>query len=220
MMKSKVTVAMTVLLTSIHAFAVYDPGEGRWMSRDPIEEEGGLNLYAFCENNPKNSVDILGNDIYLTTGNNNASWVQIGNKLWHQEICVDTWVDDPQNPCCQKKGDRVCFSFAAAGLGFERPSTNWLGRKSTQFGGPLRGEVYETGDQGRKDSKTLPTTCEQDKAFLEKLWSLDGNTGTYSLMRHSCRTFSQMMFEEASKDYKPDANGQRDKNCECPVKPK
>ena len=59
-MKSKVAVAMTVLLTSLHVFAVYDPGEGRWMSRDPIEEEGGQNLYAFCKNDPVNKFDKLG----------------------------------------------------------------------------------------------------------------------------------------------------------------
>ena len=30
----------------------YWPAYGRWISRDPIEEEGGENLYAFCGNNP------------------------------------------------------------------------------------------------------------------------------------------------------------------------
>ena len=59
-MKSKVTVAITALLTSIHAFALYAPSQGRFISRDPIEEEGGLNLYAFCENDPINKVDYLG----------------------------------------------------------------------------------------------------------------------------------------------------------------
>ena len=29
----------------------YSPELMRWMTRDPIEEEGGANLYAFCENN-------------------------------------------------------------------------------------------------------------------------------------------------------------------------
>ena len=31
---------------------VYSPVLGRWLNRDPIEEEGGENLYAFCRNNP------------------------------------------------------------------------------------------------------------------------------------------------------------------------
>mgnify|MGYP004663975285 CR=1 FL=1 len=30
----------------------YSPSLGRWLNRDPIEEEGGENLYGFCGNNP------------------------------------------------------------------------------------------------------------------------------------------------------------------------
>jgi RHS repeat-associated protein len=38
----------------------YDPMEGRFLSRDPIEFEGGINLYAYVENNPINFDDPLG----------------------------------------------------------------------------------------------------------------------------------------------------------------
>ena len=38
----------------------YRPDLGRWLNRDPIEEEGGENLYAFCANNPILYYDILG----------------------------------------------------------------------------------------------------------------------------------------------------------------
>jgi len=41
-------------------FRLYQPPVGRWLSRDPIEEEGGLNLYGFLENDPANDVDMLG----------------------------------------------------------------------------------------------------------------------------------------------------------------
>jgi RHS repeat-associated protein len=43
-----------------YGFRYYDPVTGRWPSRDPIEEEGGLNLYAMVFNNPVNFVDVLG----------------------------------------------------------------------------------------------------------------------------------------------------------------
>ena len=33
----------------------------RWLNRDPLEEEGGLNLYAFCDNSALVTVDYLGN---------------------------------------------------------------------------------------------------------------------------------------------------------------
>lgn len=38
----------------------YDQVLGRWTQRDPIEEDGGLNLYAYVENDPINSVDPYG----------------------------------------------------------------------------------------------------------------------------------------------------------------
>ena len=42
------------------AQAHYDPNIGRWLSRDPIAENGGLNLYGFIGNNGINHIDILG----------------------------------------------------------------------------------------------------------------------------------------------------------------
>ena len=41
-------------------FRAYNADLGRWLSRDPIEEEGGLNLYAYVENNSPNFTDLWG----------------------------------------------------------------------------------------------------------------------------------------------------------------
>ena len=38
----------------------YSPDLGRWLSRDPMGEEGGFNLYGFVYNDPLNSYDYLG----------------------------------------------------------------------------------------------------------------------------------------------------------------
>ena len=43
-----------------YGYRYYDPETGRWLSRDPIEEQGGLNLYAFVRNNGVNRIDYLG----------------------------------------------------------------------------------------------------------------------------------------------------------------
>jgi RHS repeat-associated protein len=40
----------------------YDPRMGRWLSRDPMGEAGGFNLYAYCGNDPVNRFDYLGMD--------------------------------------------------------------------------------------------------------------------------------------------------------------
>jgi RHS repeat-associated protein len=41
-------------------YRAYDPDLGRWLSRDPIAEGGGLNLYRYVANNSTGSVDLLG----------------------------------------------------------------------------------------------------------------------------------------------------------------
>ena len=44
-------------------FRFYSPGMGRWLNRDPIQEAGGINLYAAMGNNPVNSLDSYGLDV-------------------------------------------------------------------------------------------------------------------------------------------------------------
>ncbi|GAK58232.1 YD repeat protein [Candidatus Vecturithrix granuli] len=41
----------------------YSPAMGRWTTRDPLGEHGGLNLYAFVGNNPVNWVDPYGQEL-------------------------------------------------------------------------------------------------------------------------------------------------------------
>jgi RHS repeat-associated protein len=43
-----------------YTYRWYDPLTGRWPSRDPIEEDGGANMYGFVSNNGVNSWDVLG----------------------------------------------------------------------------------------------------------------------------------------------------------------
>jgi RHS repeat-associated protein len=43
-----------------YGYRYYDPVTGRWPSRDPIAERGGVNLYGFVGNNGVNDLDYLG----------------------------------------------------------------------------------------------------------------------------------------------------------------
>ena len=46
--------------SAISNYRHFSPTLGRWVSKDPIQEQGGLNLYAFVQNNGINSWDYLG----------------------------------------------------------------------------------------------------------------------------------------------------------------
>jgi RHS repeat-associated protein len=54
-----------------YGFRYYLPGLQRWLTRDPLQEEGGLNVYAFSGNDPINKRDALG----LATGLDLDFWL-------------------------------------------------------------------------------------------------------------------------------------------------
>lgn len=43
-----------------YGYRFYNPKIGRWISRDPLSELGGINRYGFCGNNSLNRWDMLG----------------------------------------------------------------------------------------------------------------------------------------------------------------
>ncbi len=45
-----------------YGYRYYDPVSGRWPSRDPIEEIGGVNLYGFVRNRGISKIDLLGRE--------------------------------------------------------------------------------------------------------------------------------------------------------------
>src|SRR6058998_1362990 len=50
-----------------YLYRFYDPNLQRWINRDPIQELGGLNLYAFLQNAPTTVVDPFGLEGKLPT---------------------------------------------------------------------------------------------------------------------------------------------------------
>jgi RHS repeat-associated protein len=59
-----------------YGYRWYDPATGRWPSRDPIEEQGGINLYGFVGNNGVNRWDLLGLD-FIAAARTEVNWFGI-----------------------------------------------------------------------------------------------------------------------------------------------
>jgi len=51
-----------------YGYRFYDPNTQRWLTRDPIEEDGGINLYQMVYGNPVNRADAYGECALLIEG--------------------------------------------------------------------------------------------------------------------------------------------------------
>ena len=56
---------LCLLAATGQSLAFYNPQTGRWLTRDPIGEQGGGNLHAFAENRPTIRVDVDGRMVLL-----------------------------------------------------------------------------------------------------------------------------------------------------------
>jgi hypothetical protein len=54
------TLALAAAFIGQSSLGFYNPATGRWLSRDPIGESGGINRSGFIDNSPLNHVDELG----------------------------------------------------------------------------------------------------------------------------------------------------------------
>ena len=56
----------------------YDPEIGRWVTKDPVLFTGGVNLYAYAENDPVNYQDVTGNNPVLAIVARSAAGAIVG----------------------------------------------------------------------------------------------------------------------------------------------
>jgi RHS repeat-associated protein len=86
-----------------YGYRYYDPLTGRWSSRDPIGERGGMNLYGFINNNPTNLIDVLGEkgwvaDPEITPSPDHEASIECDGK---GGVRVKMPKGGQYDPCCQ-----------------------------------------------------------------------------------------------------------------------
>ena len=118
-----------------YGYRYYDPATGRWPSRDPIGEEGGINLYGFVGNSPTVFIDVLG--LRKQTVAKCTSYLFIGHGSKKDPLTFN------MKSGCSRAGAVVCF-----------PKTN--NPKNPKFrwpGVPTHDERLGAGSVGSKIAK-------------------------------------------------------------------
>jgi hypothetical protein len=91
-----------------YAYRYYDPLTGRWPSRDPIEEMGGINLYGFVGNDGVNLIDVLGLFDWLEYGSIGFAGTISPYPVYCTASIAVHYFEDQSGTCCKKvqiKGD-------------------------------------------------------------------------------------------------------------------
>lgn len=144
----------------------------RWFNRDTSEERGGLNLYAFCENNALESFDSLGENRYITQFdifNLGGS----GGTQMHVGVAVDDW--ECRNGKWVKVGV-VTFDFG--------PEPSFLNMLKSVW--KAKGVIDETYGLNLKAPITIKSTPQQDIKMLKMIREEKKSPPFYNGVFHNC----------------------------------
>ncbi|UDQ98387.1 RHS repeat-associated core domain-containing protein [Lentisphaerota bacterium WC36G] len=104
-------------------YRYYNPVNGKWLSRDPIQEKGGMNVYGFVNNNIINKWDKLGQIPQAYLGLIAAITGALANEL---SVLANSYINkmgkcDKGCPtqkdcksCCDKLATKAAFAISAA----------------------------------------------------------------------------------------------------------
>ena len=152
----------------------YSPAWRRWLTRDPIEEEGGITLYLPCNNSMVQHFDPLGMDRYMTQLDIGGVFGSGGTQL-HVGVAVDTW------KC--KGGKWVKTGIATFNYGVD--SSRLIDRVKAVFA-VAKGGISEDSGLTLKNSFTIPSTPEQDVEMLRLIRKDVQNPSLYNLFFNDC----------------------------------
>lgn len=117
---------------NIYGYRYYDPETGRWPSRDPIEERGGVNLYGFVGNEGIRYCDILG--LSKTAPSQILGGFESRDRAGYvaaRRASMMTLIEKDQRECCGIiccKGGRYGYSYPH--IGASRPYSKQHGIKT------------------------------------------------------------------------------------------
>ena len=158
-------------------YRFYSPSFTRWLNRDPLEEDGGVNLYCFCLNDALSRVDAFGQasiaDYVLANIGYDRSFPILGPyglpvPALAARLQIHIYISGNYAECC-KNGKKK--KYAKGTIGAEAYLT-WGAGTSRQVKGRDRNkpDSYRPGSK-MKDNLTNPP----DSGYRGRSWHIDGS---------------------------------------------
>jgi len=163
----------TGILLLTHRY--FDSATGRFLTRDPIGFDGGINLYAYVGNGVVRRQDRLGLKVDWCEGPPKFS---VGSRVW---LCCD------ETKTGEKTERRVCLGFT--------PSGKWCTSPIIDEG------LWETGDlapphrEGERCRK-VNLTPEQEKCVCGNMKRPQRQPPLYCLVGNNCYDVAQWLLEQ------------------------
>ncbi|MFN0126384.1 MAG: RHS repeat-associated core domain-containing protein, partial [Verrucomicrobiales bacterium] len=94
-----------------YGYRFYDPIDGRWLNRDPIMEEGGLNLYEMLQNGVVNKSDYLGLSVGVIVPPTGTPTSSVPPRHPDNDPSrLGEFIDDPYPACLNDGWTRHCVN--------------------------------------------------------------------------------------------------------------
>jgi len=167
-------------------------GPTNFLNRDPIEEEGGLNLYAFVGNDPVNHWDYLGLDfIAVGTRRLQRPWGFLSelvsgalhSSIYYFEYCGEIEMGKPiRYSDLPESAEKIGFYELLGELWYER-LRGWPSPRSME---DIRvSVVYDfLPDHSRHADTLLPIWSDQPELTKEKWETIENTANNYRLALH------------------------------------
>ncbi|WP_176014744.1 RHS repeat domain-containing protein [Victivallis sp. Marseille-Q1083] len=144
-------------------FREYDPVLGRWISKDPINEYGGLNLYAMLKNSITSNIDLLG--LIQCCG---ETFIDPVVSCCENNQPVDKVIDDAGRQCCPNEIGTVTIHIMPLGISLSAWTGHAWIQTPTQFAGfhPSKGGLGQIHSVGKVKDDSIRTNRDGSLRFI------------------------------------------------------
>jgi RHS repeat-associated protein len=142
--------------TYYYGYRWYHPNLQRWLNRDPVEEDGGINLFRFVQNSPMNKIDALG----LSSVDDSIRGAIVRGDVEELEALLD------ENIVTDGQASTIRNAIAK----FRSKASDWIAKKckgsiNQEFPSELRQKTLQEIRQGNDPASKKAWKLINDKRF-------------------------------------------------------